>query len=94
MKKPHRFTLVHKITGKEKSFSSYYTYPTTEDVSEWVEISEGVKQWQEVYTVYEDMRFKARLRLWKYLTYFKQGKEEPKYQPYKNWDKNVPILNF
>ncbi len=96
MQKPVRFTLVHKLTKEEKPFVSYRSEPITEDVSGWVETSPGIRQKQIIYDVYEDMRYKAKLRLFNYLTYTKQGKEIPTYKPYAGTEigKTIPILNF
>ena len=43
-------------------------------------------------TAYIDTRYKAKLRLYNYLTFTKKGLEVPKYNPYKN--ATLPILNF
>lgn len=96
MKKPVRFTLIHKVTKKEKDFVSYRTTPILDDVCEWVEIGNGASQYLPMWDVWEDKRYTAKLRLWKYLTYYKQGREESKYRPYKNTEigKTIPILNF
>lgn len=96
MKKPVQFTLIHKVTKQQKDFISYRTTPILDDVCEWVVIGEGVKQYLPMWDVWEDKRYEARLRLWKYLVCNIQGREESKYQPYKNSEigKTIPILNF
>jgi hypothetical protein len=47
-------------------------------------------------TAYIDTRYKARLRLYNYITFTKNGLEIPKYEPFKNTEigKTIPILNF
>lgn len=96
MKKPHRFYLMHNVTKEIKPFVSYRFEPIKSDVFAYVETSPGVKEYKEVFTVYEDLRYLAKLRLWKYLTYTKRGLEIPKYEPFKNTEigKSIAILNF
>ena len=61
MEKPVRFTMVHKVTGKEKPFISYYSCPIIFDVSGYVEKKPGVSEMVVVWDVYEDMRYPATL---------------------------------
>lgn len=96
MNKPYKFYLMHNVTKEIKPFVSYRTAPIESDVFGYVETSPGVKEYKQIYTAYEDTRYKAKLRLWKYLTYTKEGKEIPKYEPFKNTEigKSIAILNF
>ena len=48
-------------------------------------------------TVYEDTRFKAKMRLYNYLTFKRHGKDIPRYNPFgdsKEVGKSIPILIF
>ncbi len=96
MEKPHRFTMVHRTTKEEKPFSSYYTYPRSSDVSDWLEFAPGQYRMEQVWDVYEDMRFKAKMRLWEYITYFKTRRVKRRYSPYKNTEigRSIPILQM
>lgn len=96
MNKPYRFYLMHNITKEIKPFVSYRSEPIAFDLYGYVETSPGIKEYQQIYTAYEDFKYLAKLRLWKYLTYTKQGKEIPKYEPFKNTEigKTIAILNF
>ena len=70
--------------------------PLKHQVESWVEIGDGVSKLMQTKEVYQDMRYEAKLRLYNYHTYTKNGLEIPKYQPYKNKEigKSLPILNF
>ena len=56
----------------------------------------NVKHLTEVVKVYEDLRYKAKLRLYNYVTYTKKGLEIPMYTPFANTEigKSTPILSF
>lgn len=95
MEKPTLITLIHKETKVSKPFISYRGYPITDDLCEWVDIGDGKKEKREMWTAYKDTRYKAKLRLWRYITYTKKGKEIPKYSPYSNTEvgKSIGILS-
>ena len=46
--------------------------------------------------VYEDTRYEAKLRLYNYVTYTRNGLEIPRYKPFAGTEigKSIPILNF
>lgn len=96
MEKPIRFTLIHKETKVEKPFISYYSEPLKSDVEEWVSISDNVREKRVMWDVWEDTRFEAKLRLWKYIR-AKQGNPIKRYNPYPDNSeigKTIPILSF
>jgi hypothetical protein len=47
-------------------------------------------------TAYIDTRYKAKLRLYNYVTFTKNGLEIPRYKPFEGTEigKSIPILNF
>lgn len=49
-----------------------------------------------VLEVFEDKRYEAKLRLYNYVTYTRNGLEIPKYKPFAGTEigKTIPILNF
>ena len=77
MEKPTLITLIHKETKEIKPFISYREYPIADDLCEWVDIADGKKGKRELWTAYVDTRYKAKLRLWRYITYTKKCKEIP-----------------
>lgn len=46
--------------------------------------------------VFEDTRYEAKLRLYNYVTYTRNGLEIPRYKPFAGTEigKSIPILNF
>ena len=46
--------------------------------------------------VFEDTRYEAKLRLYNYVTYSRNGLEIPRYKPFAGAEigKSIPILNF
>ena len=49
-----------------------------------------------VIEVFEDTRYEAKLRLYNYVTYTRNGLEIPRYKPFAGTEigKSIPILNF
>lgn len=95
--KPCRFYLMNNFTKEIKPFVSYRTAPIESDVFGYVETSPRIKEYKQIYTVYEDLRYKAKLRLYNYLRK-KQGLSTypPKYKPFEGTEigKTIAILNF
>jgi hypothetical protein len=92
MQKPYRFTAVHNITKEYKEYNSEMLHPR----DEWQPVDEKTRKLVNNWTVYIDTRYEAKLRLYNYLTYTKQGKEIPRYKPFQGTEigKTIPILNF
>lgn len=95
MNKPFKFTVICNKTNKvlyqtniEPLLHTLQSYEPTQDPN--------VRVLTQTKTVYIDTRYEAKLRLYNYITFIKQGKEIPKYQPFKGTEigKSVPILNF
>ena len=95
MQKPYRFTVICNKTGNVLQETNcapllhhLKTWEPTDDPTVFVELVTK--------TVYEDMRYEAKLRLWNYITFTKNGLEIPKYRPFAGTEigKTLPILNF
>ena len=91
MEKPYRFFAIHNETKETIEFDHAGFAPRA--VTKETEVK-GVFTEVEMWTVYEDTRYKARLRLYNYVTYTKQGLEPPRYRPYANTQIgiSIPIL--
>ena len=95
MKKPFEYALFCKIT--HNILYETNIAPIKRDLQTWVQIGCSnrfeLKQTRECYM---DTRYKAKLRLYNYITYTKQGLEIPSYKPFLGTDigVNTPILNF
>lgn len=84
MLKPQKYTAIHNETREIREFGHIWLRPYV--------FSGQPDMW----TIYEDTRYEAKLRLYRYITYTKQGREIPRYRPYKGTEigKTIPILNF
>ena len=83
MNEPKEFAAIHKETG------------------EIIEYNKGFKPYvpyctTDPYDHYIDTRYKAKLRLYNYITFTKQGLKIPSFKPFENTEigKSIPILNF
>lgn len=92
MNRPHKFFAVHKHTKEIKEYTSEMFHPR----EEWEPIDKKTSKKVMNWDIYEDTRYEAKLRLYNYLTYTKQGKEIPRYKPFAGTEigKTIPILNF
>lgn len=93
MQKPNRFTAIHNKTKEIKEFNNIMFRPR----KEWKETeTKGTFKEIDNWTIYEDLRYKAKLRLYNYLTYTKKGLKIPRYKPFEGTEigKSIPILNF
>lgn len=95
MDRPYKYTIFCNKTNKIVSEQNHepllhhlQTYEPTENPN--------VKKLVQTKTAYIDTRYEARLRLWEFITYTKNGLKKPRYNPYKNTQigKSIPILNF
>jgi len=93
MNRPYKYSAIHNITGEIRDFNQQ---PLNHQFEEWQKINDTdsirVMNW----IFYIDTRYAAKLRLYNYLTFTKQGKEIPRYNPYAGTEigKSIPILNF
>lgn len=95
MLKPYKYFIfcdktktVVKETNTEPIKSDLETWESTDD--------SNVKERKQTKTVYIDTRYKAKLRLYNYVTYTKNGLEIPRYKPFAGTQIGIsePILNF
>ena len=79
MKKPFKFTVICNKTG---SISETDITPVMGDLQTWELTADSkVRELRQTKTVYIDIRYQAKLRLWKYVNYTRVGKKIPKYKP-------------
>jgi len=78
MKKPSKYTLIHRTTKEIKPWIGYTSAPLTHELMEYVD---GVNT--QVWDAYIDNRYAAKLRLYNYITFAKRGLSVPKYKPTK-----------
>jgi len=88
MEKPYRFTIICQQTGE---ITGTNIEPSLRQVQTYV----GGKLVQ-TKDVWEDTRYEARLRLYNYVTYKRNGMEVPTLKPFKDTEigVSIPILNF
>lgn len=94
MKKPFQYTIICDKTGKveqtnlEPLLHHLKTWEDTEDPT--------IKVLKQTKNVWIDTRYKAKLRLYNYITFTKKGIEIPRYKPFEGTEigKSIPILNF
>ena len=96
MEKPSKYFLIHRVTKKITPFVGYTSAPLKHDLFRWVRVSPTEGEWMQVYDAYIDTRYRAKIRLYNYLTYKKKVMAPPKYYPYAGTEvgKTLPILNF
>ena len=93
MNRPFKYSIIDNESG--------YIYetdiaPTLRELQTYVRTSNPnifvLKQTKECYI---DTRYEAKLRLYNYVTYVKNGLPTPKYEPFKGTEigKSLPILN-
>lgn len=79
MEKPFKFTIICDKTGCIRETN---TTPITSDLQTWeLTADPKVSELRQTKTVYIDIRYQAKLRLWKYVNYTRIGKKIPKYKP-------------
>ncbi len=92
MEKPYKYSAIHKTTREQKDFNDWLSRPRPEYQPITDTVSMEVYNWD----IWEDTRYKAKLRLYNYINFIKQGKEIPRYKPFEGTEigKSLPILNF
>jgi hypothetical protein len=94
MNKPFKYTIIDNNTGE---FTETNIKPLLHQLQTWEPTDKpNVNKLVQTKTVYIDTRYEAKLRLYNYITFTKNGLNIPKYNPYKNSDigNNIPILTF
>ena len=93
MERPYKYTVwcnkTNTVVNETNVLPLIHHLKTKERVSE--------NSFREVVTktVFEDVRYEAKLRLYNYITYTKKGLEIPQYKPIQGEvGKSIPILNF
>jgi len=94
MEKPYKYTI---ICDKTKYIEQTNIEPLLHHLQTWEPTDkENVKELKQTKTCYIDTRYDAKLRLYNYFTFTKQGKEVPRYKPFEGTEigRTIPILNF
>lgn len=94
MEKPYRYSIFDTKTGE---WSVTNDQPLKHELCTYEPTrNPNVFELKQTKTAYIDGRYSARVRLYNYVTYTKNGIEIPSYDPYKNTEigKSQPILNF
>ena len=95
MKKPYKFTVICNKTGRVVCEQNYE--PLLHNLQTWEETSDpNIRELKQTKTAYIDTRYEAKIRLFNYITYTKNGLEIPRYRPFSGTEigKSIPILNF
>ena len=94
MKKPFKYIVV---CNKTNEITETNILPSIHRLQTWEDTNiPNIKALKQTKTVYEDIRYKAKLRLYNYITYTKNGLDIPKYKPFEGTQigVSIPILNF
>lgn len=95
MNKPFKYTIICDKT-KNVVFETNQE-PLLHELQTWEETSEpNVRELKQTKTVYIDTRYEAKLKLFNYVNFTKNGLEIPRYRPYQGTEngKSIPMLNF
>ena len=95
MKKPYKYTVVSDKTKHVLWYTN--TPPLIHELHTWEDSLEPkTKILKQTRTVFLDIRYEAKLRLFNYLNYTKKGLNIPKYKPFYQTEigKSIAILNF
>lgn len=93
MQKPFKYSI---ICNKTNEITETNIAPLLHHLETWEKVSENVSRLVQTKNCLVDTRYEARLRLYNYFEFTKQGKEIPRYKPFSGTEigKSVPILNF
>lgn len=98
MERPYRYTIICNKTGTTLEITNLL--PPSHRLRTWEDTEDpNVKVEKVTRSVYEDMRYEAKLRLYNYITYTKKGLPipRPQYKPFGDdpeIGKSKPILDF
>jgi hypothetical protein len=94
MDKPYKYSIHDTL----KNVWTYQNYaPLLHHLETYVQTENpNIKVKKQTKICYTDVRYKAKLRLYNYLTFTKKGLDLPKYKPFEGTEigKSIPILNF
>lgn len=95
MLRPKKYLVKNLI---DKTWEETNTLPPASQMQKFMADhgSPNVGRLKTVLEVYEDTRYEAKLRLYNYVTYTRNGLEIPRYKPFAGTEigKSIPILNF
>lgn len=94
MNKPFKYTIICDKTG---AISETNETPLLHHLQAWEQTdTPNVKELKQTKTAYIDTRYTAKLRLYNYITYIKNGLQIPRYKPFEGTEigKTIPILSF
>lgn len=95
MEKPYKYSIFCEKTRKVVKETN--VEPSLRDLQTWEQTGiDGQTELKQTKTCYIDNRYDAKLRLYNYVAYTKNGLEIPKYRPFAGTEigKSIPILNF
>ncbi len=94
MEKPFKYTIICNKTGEIVELTNIA--PLLHQLQTWEGVGEGVSELTQTKTAYIDVRYEAKLRLFNYITFTKNGLQVPKYRPFADTQIGIstPILNF
>lgn len=95
MNRPYKYTIICNKNGE--IIKETNDKPLLRDIQTWEQTEDpNIRILKTTRTVYKDVRYKAKLRLYNYIMYKKNGLEIPKYRPYEytKYGKSKPILSF
>jgi len=94
MERPFKYTIICLKTGEVEHTN---IEPLYHHLQTWVQTSRPlVRELRQTKQCWVDTKYEAKLRLYNYLTFTKNGKEVPRYKPFAGTEigKSIPILNF
>lgn len=93
MNKPYKYTI---IGISDRSIEDTNIKPSLRELQQYVYKGDNTWELQQVKTCYIDTRYEAKLRLYNYITYTRNGLEIPMFKPFEGTEigKSLPILNF
>lgn len=94
MEKPYKYFIMNDKTKQVEKYTNIESLQYHLETWEPTE-NAGEKIKRQTKTCHIDTRYNAKLRLYNYITYTKNGLEIPRYSPYKGTEvgKSIPILN-
>ena len=95
MDRPNKYLVKNLI---DKTWEETNTLPPASQMQKFIADpdSPNIGRLKTVLEVFEDKRYEAKLRLYNYVTYTRNGLEIPRYKPFAGTEigKSIPILNF
>lgn len=92
MERPYKYTIIDNL----RNITETNIEPLLHQLQTWEYLDEKTRVKVQTKTCWEDMRYEAKLRLFNYLTYTKNGLKIPAYKPFEGTEigVSIPILNF